>query len=165
MSFPISFAGQFFLCLALAFASNFAALGQSSARLSRGTGTNFTYKTYVIPLDGQQGTTNAPPLTTTLTYFGVSTLYHLNATNTGTQTYITNRLAFTNAVAAYGGKYGGTPLYFGQAYHFGAYGGDPVLTMPARTNAFLITWTDKTSGTFVGGVELTVPSPLAATEW
>ncbi len=153
--------------LALLFPTGFCAHAQVGGRISRGTGTNWTYKSFVIPLDGLVGTTNGPSLASffTLYGYGYSNLFHLDATNTHSQTNVSNRIPINNAVAAFGAKYGGTTLYTGQTYHFGAYGGDPVLSLPARTNAFLITWADRTTGNFISGVELTVPTPLVTNEW
>ena len=139
----------------------------SGGRFIRGTSpsTNLTYDSFVIPLDQEQGTTNAPALATTLSIFSVSTLYHYNYTNAGSQSFITNRIAYTNAIAAFGGKYGGSPLYLNQAYHFGAYAGSPAGSIQTRTNAFLITLVDRTTGAYVGGVVFTVPIPSVTNGW
>src|SRR6266446_5432554 len=91
---------QFFLLCVLWFAQSHAQAQSSQTTggwFLRGTGTNFTYYSMVIPLDGQQGVTNAPSLAgITYTQLGVTNLYHLNATNTGAQNNLTNRIAISN---------------------------------------------------------------------
>ena len=166
MKIRIAAAGRLLSCLALIALAGFSANAQVGGRISRGTGTNWTYKSFVIPLDGVQGTTNAPSLAPFYSLYGYSALYHLDATNTHSQTYITNRFAITNAVAAFGAKYGGTTLYCGQSYHFGAYGGDPDLVLQARTNSFLITCVNRATGAYTNGVVIpTVPTPAVTNEW
>ncbi|HWX22414.1 MAG TPA: DUF6531 domain-containing protein [Candidatus Binatia bacterium] len=133
----------------------------NSGRFTRGTGTNATYQSFIVPLDGEVGVPGGPaPI---MAAYGQPNLYHYDATNTQPQQYITNRIAISNAVAAFGSKYGGSPLYIGQAYHFGAYAGTWILQ--SRTNAFLITVTDRTSGAFVTNQSYTMPIHSVSGEW
>ncbi len=104
-----------------------------TGRYWRGTGKNPTYWSQVIPLDAETGTVysntngNCSSLYAGLTSWNSNTLYHYNATNTLSQTGITNRIPFNNPLVAFGERVGGTPLYFGQPYNFGVYAGDPLL--------------------------------------
>jgi hypothetical protein len=68
----------------------------------RGTGSNLSYKTLVIPLDGQQGVLGGPSLTNLYNniYAGTTNLYHYNATNTLSQNVLTNRIKITGMAAA-----------------------------------------------------------------
>jgi len=135
------------------------AVTAQTGRFSRGTGNDPTYHSFVIPLDAELGTTNTPLLTTTLAAMGgLSRLYHVDATNTGSSAFITNRIAFTNAVAAFGQKYAGSPLYLGQTYHFGVYAGNPDYIIQSRTNAFLITWVNKSTGAYSNAGVYTIRS-------
>jgi RHS repeat-associated protein len=163
MSSRISFRAWVSLCL-IPF-SILTTKAQSNGRFTRGTGTNETYHSFVIPLDGQKGVSNAPSLGTTVAVLMSShpNLYHFNATNTQNQIYITNRIQITNAIAAFGSKYGGTPLDFGQAYHFGAYAGASILQ--SRTNAFLVSITDRTTGAYLTNGAYTVPVPDVVSDW
>lgn len=101
-------------------------------RYLRGTGTNQSYMSVVIPLNFQKGVslplmdfqivgTNYFPWNST-----AGTLYHYNATNAASQTGTAGRLPFNQTVAAFGSRAGGSPLYFGQSYTFGIYSGQPV---------------------------------------
>ncbi len=97
-----------------------------TGRFTRGTGTNATYHSFVIPLDFERG------LECSLTggeganvypFNSASTFYHYNATNTASSTNIGLRLAFQNPLAMFGSAAGGSPLYYGQSYRFVAYAG------------------------------------------
>src|SRR5207247_5898785 len=138
-----------FLLIALLSVGRFTTEAQSSGRFTRGTGTNASLQSFVIPLDSEQGVTAAPSLATTLSGMAVPALYHLDATNTGSPDFSTNRLQITNAVAAFGAKYGGSPLYYGQNYRFGAYAGDTVWGPD-----LLVTIVNRTTGAFVSQTQL-----------
>jgi RHS repeat-associated protein len=137
----------------------------SSGRFIRGTGSNPNYQSFVVPLDFQKGITNAPSLKTTLDVLGISSIYHLNATNTRPSGYVTNRFLITNSIVAFGSKYGGSPLYYGQGYHFGAYAGDPNYYSDTSTDAFLITAVDRSTSEFAGATWWTVPTHNETNGW
>ena len=95
-------------------------------RFERGTGTDPTYHSFVIPLSDQRGVAHSAigGIATNLfpTNFW-STQYHYNATNSGPQTNGSLRLAFQNPLASFGSRVGGSPLFVGRRYQFGAYAG------------------------------------------
>jgi hypothetical protein len=100
----------------------------------RGSGSDPTYWSQVIPLEYETGTVysnlngNCSTLYSGLSSWSSQTLYHYNATNGLAQTNTANRIAFNNPIVAFGERTGGTPLYFGQPYSFGIYAGDPILS-------------------------------------
>src|SRR6267154_3528924 len=102
-----------------------------TGRFCRGTGTNTTYQSFVLPLDFQKGValdnlngnaTNLFPTTSTNYVFGI-TRYHYDATKPTSSTNNALRIPYNNPIVAFGGRVGGSPLYFNQDYHFGAYSG------------------------------------------
>jgi YD repeat-containing protein len=139
-------------------------------RWSRGTDTNSdaSYLSWVGSLDGEIGSTNAPSLMPTLTNdFGLTGMYHLNSTNTASQTNLANRIQFTNAIVSFGSKYAGNPLYYGQPYHFVCSAGaqmDPSRTW-FITNSIMITVHDKTTGNLTAVYQSTPPDPSNPTSW
>jgi RHS repeat-associated protein len=100
----------------------------------RGSGSDPTYWSQVIPLEYETGTVysnlngNCSTLYSGLSSWSSQTLYHYNATNGLAQTNTANRIAFNNPIVAFGERTGGTPLYFSQPYSFGIYAGDPILS-------------------------------------
>jgi hypothetical protein len=106
-----------------------------AGRYWRGSGSDPTYWSQVIPLDYETGTVysnidgNAASLYGIQAWYGIH-LYHYNATNSLTQNNITNRIAFDNPIVAFGESVGGTPLYFNQPYSFGVYAGTPTTPTP-----------------------------------
>jgi len=86
-------------------------------RYVRGAGTNLQASSIVVPLDGLKGTRRIDFQTNgwSSTY---ATRYHYNATNAGSQAYITNRIAFNTPIASFGGSWGQS-LYIGQSYALG----------------------------------------------
>lgn len=100
----------------------------------RGSGSDPTYWSQVIPLEYEMGTVysnlngNCSTLYSGLSSWSSQTLYHYNATNSSPQTNTANRIAFNNPIVAFGERVGGTPLYFSQPYSFGIYAGDLVLS-------------------------------------
>jgi hypothetical protein len=98
-------------------------------RYWRGSGSDPTYWSQVIPLDYEKGMVysnlngNAGTLYSGLSSWSSQTFYHYNATNTLTQTNAANRIAFNNPIVAFGERVGGTPLYISQPYSFGIYAG------------------------------------------
>jgi len=103
-------------------------------RYNRGSGTDPTYWSTVVPIDGETGPlyTNVSGNASTL-YPGLpggawssQTLYHYNVTNGLPQSNIANRIPFNNPIVAFGERTGGTPLYLSQTYTFGVYAGDLV---------------------------------------
>jgi len=133
-----------------------------AGRYWRGSGSDPTYWSQVIPLDYEGGTiySNLNGNASTL-YPGLSsgawssqTLYHYNATNSLPQTNTANRIAFNNPIAAFGERTGGTPLYFSQPYNFGIYAGDPLLT----TTQIVIQVYYRTNDQLAGSIKVVPPN-------
>ena len=103
-------------------------------RYWRGSGSDPTYWSIVVPLNYETGTVysnlngNCASLYSGLPSWSSQTNYHYNATNPLPQTSVTNRIPFNNPIVALGERVGGTPLYFGQPYSIGIYGGDPAMS-------------------------------------
>ena len=133
-----------------------------SGRYWRGSGSDPTYWSEVIPLDYEGGTVysnlngNASNL-----YPGLSsgawssqTLYHYNATNVLVQTNPVNRISFNNPLVAFGERTGGTPLYYSQPYGFGVYAGDALLA----TNPIVIQVYNRSNNQLAGSITVTPPN-------
>jgi RHS repeat-associated protein len=105
-----------------------------AGRYWRGSGSDPTYWSQVIPLDYETGTIysnmngNCSTLYSNLSSWSSQTLYHYNAAKSLPQTNIANRIVFNNPIVAFGERTGGTPLYISQPYNYGIYAGDPLLT-------------------------------------
>lgn len=131
-----------------------------SARFRRGHGVTVDFYSFVIPLDGQKGVKLNPAGGNVDILFKTNCwsklLGHYNRENPSIP------LSFKNPIAGFGSRVGGTPLYFGQDYNFGIYGGDPA---PKYTNAIVIEVYDKTMLTNVATVYLTVPTPSQTNDW
>lgn len=99
-------------------------------RYWRGSGTDPTYWSIVVPLDYESGVVysnvdgNCSTLYPNLTNWNGQLYYHYDATNTLPQTNIANRIPFNNPIVAFGERVGGSPLYLNQDYRFGIYAGD-----------------------------------------
>ncbi len=127
----------------------------------RGSGSDPTYWSQVIPLEYETGTMysnlngNCPDLYSGLLSWSSQTLYHYNATNTA------NRIAFNNPIVAFGERVGGTPLYFSQPYSFGIYAGDPILSnQPVVVQAYY-----RTNYQLAGTVSLYPPTVSNPNLW
>jgi RHS repeat-associated protein len=100
----------------------------------RGSGSDPTYWSQVIPLEFESGVVysnlngNCSTLYTGLSSWTSQALYHYNVTNPLPQSTIANRIAFNNPIVAFGERVGGTPLYNSQPYSFGIYAGDCILS-------------------------------------
>ena len=100
-------------------------------RYCRGSGSDPTFWSMVIPLESETGTLysnlngNCSTLYPGLSAWSSQTLYHINATNALPQTVPTNRIPFNNPIVAFGESEGGSPLYLNQPYSFGLYAGNP----------------------------------------
>jgi len=127
----------------------------------RGSGSDPTYWSQVIPLDYQNGTIysnlngNCSTLYPGLTSWTNQTFYHYNATNSLSQTNTANRIAFNNPIAAFGERTGGTPLYFSQPYNFGIYAGDPLLL---ASNQIVIQVYYRTNFHLAGSIKVVPPN-------
>ncbi|HEV2329320.1 MAG TPA: transglutaminase domain-containing protein, partial [Verrucomicrobiae bacterium] len=129
-------------------------------RYWRGSGTDPTYWSMVVPLNAQTGTVysnlngNCSSLYPGLTSWSGTTYYHYNASNSAPQNVPGNRIAFNNPIVAFGERVGGTPLYFGQTYQYGIYAGDSVLSnQPIVIQAFY-----RTNYQLAGTVNIYAPS-------
>ena len=135
-------------------------------RYWRGSGSDPTYWSIVVPLAGQTGTVydnisgNCSELYPGLSSWTNSLLYHYNATNALSQADATNRIAFNNPIVAFGERVGGTPLYLAQDYSFGVYTGDPLPALP-----IVITVVCRTNLAAVGAISLYPPNPSDADSW
>src|SRR6185295_10943324 len=98
-------------------------------RYWRGTGEDPTYWSQVVPLDYERGiqlsnvfgnATNLYPSNPDLAQL----FYHYDGTNY-IQTGPEGRIAFNNPIVGFGGRIGGSPLYYNQKYSFGISAGDP----------------------------------------
>ena len=104
-----------------------------AGRYWRGSGSDPTYWSLIVPLDYETGTVysnlngNCSALYPGQTSWLNGIFYHYNATNTLSQTNAANRIPFNNPIVAFGERVGGTPLYLYQPYSFGIYAGDPFL--------------------------------------
>lgn len=103
-----------------------------AGRYWRGSGSDPTYWSQVVPLDYETGTVYSNLNGNALSLYGLTnwtfgfTLYQYNATNSLSQTNYLNRIPFNNPIVAFGERVGGTPLYINQPYSFGVYDGTPI---------------------------------------
>ena len=132
-----------------------------AGRYWRGSGSDPTYWSQVIPMDYERGTVYSNIGNASILYPGLSsgawssqTLYHYNATNSLPQTNTANRIAFNNPIVAFGERTGGTPLYFSQPYNFGIYAGDPLLT----TTQIVIQAYYRTNDQLAGSIKVVPPN-------
>ena len=112
-----------------------------SKRFIRGTSSDPKYQSFVIPLDSQKGVQleplgdNSSKFTDSPWFMRVnkdkvgkyyydtpSPIYHLNPNSTGGYSYDSAHKV-ENPLVAFGASAGGTPLYTGQTYNIGIYGG------------------------------------------
>ena len=136
-------------------------------RYWRGSGTDPTYWSMVVPLDSQTGTVysnlngNCSTLYSGLTAWSSTNYYHYNASNSLPQNIPTNLIAFDNPIVAFGERVGGTPLYYGQTYQFGIYAGDPVPTgQPVVIQVYY-----RTNYQLAGTIDLYPPSTSNTSAW
>jgi RHS repeat-associated protein len=133
----------------------------------RGSGSDPTYWSQVIPLEYETGTVysnlngNCSTLYSGLSSWSSQTLYHYNATNSSPQTNTANRIAFNNPIVAFGERVGGTPLYYSQPYTFGIYAGDPILSnQPVVVQAYY-----RTNYQLAGTVSIYIPTVSNTNLW
>src|ERR1041385_1483123 len=137
-----------------------------SGRFTRGTGSNPTYQSFVIPLDLEKGVQldatngNADVLFPGNTWTNVD--YHYNATNAASSTNLSLRLRFTKPLAAFGNRVGGSPLYLNQDYHFAAQGGENGYTQFA---SFKIKAHSRTNFALLETTNVTIPREWQTNEW
>jgi YD repeat-containing protein len=137
-----------------------------SQRFFRGSDFDPTYWSFVIPVDLEKGVflREIGGITTNLFIPSpwTNTLFHYNATNTG------SRIAFQNPIAAFGSRVGGSPLYYGQSYRFGIYAGDPspaYTNANSYTNALRINVYQQGSMAFVATTTIPIPNPAWTNDW
>jgi len=138
-------------------------------RYDRGSGSDPTYWSTVVPIDSETGIVysnlngNASAL-----YPGLSggawssqTLYHYNVTNSLPQSNVANRIPFNNPIVAFGERTGGTPLYLSQTYTFGIYAGDLALSnQPVVIQAYF-----RTNLQLAGTVSIYPPTLASSNAW
>lgn len=136
-----------------------------TGRFYRGGGTNASYHSFVLPLDFQQGValdnlngngTNLFP------GLSLANRYHYDATKPGSSTNNALRIPFNNPMVAFGSRVGGSPLYFDQEYHFGAYAG---VTAPFSTDALYVDVFRQSDFTLVDSVVLEIPALSDTNAW
>ncbi len=134
-------------------------------RYWRGSGSDPTYWSLVVPLDAETGTPYDNLYGNASTLYGIgawgSTYYHYNATNSLAQTNNANRIAFNNPIVAFGERVGGTPLYLNKPYSFGVYAGDPgPLSAPIQIEVFY-----RTNFALAGYINLYPPNSSISGSW
>lgn len=136
-------------------------------RYWRGSGSDPTYWSTVVPLEYETGTLysningNCSTLYSGLTSWNSQTLYHYDATNSLAQTNTANRIPFNNPIVAFGERIGGSPLYNNQPYSFGIYAGDPILSnQPVVIQAFY-----RTNYQLAGSVSIYLPTLSNTNYW
>ena len=136
-------------------------------RYWRGTGSDPTYWSTVVPVDSETGMVysnlngNCSALYSNLNSWSSQTLYHYNATNPLPQTILTNRIPFNNPIVAFGERVGGTPLYFSQPYSFGVYAGDLALSnQPIVIQAYF-----RTNYQLAGSISIYPPTLSNSNAW
>lgn len=168
---------RLYLVLALLVSNQLAALpcfGQTNVvrtgLFARGTGTNTTHQSFVLPLDFQKGVvldnlngnaTNLFPSTGTNYVFG-PTRYHFDATRPASATNNALRITYNNPIVAFGARVGGSPLYFNEDYHFGAYAG---ATAPYSDTAMYIAVYSAADYHLVDSVPLLIPALEYTNAW
>ncbi len=138
-----------------------------TGRFVRGSGTNAEGHSFVVTLDFQKGRVcgdNGGASDTLLPYLPGSALrYHYNQAVSSSLTDLGTRIAFRNPIASFGTRVGGSPLYVGQRYRFGAYAGEFISTPQVVINC----WTRSgTNLTYVGPQYVDIPdSFFTPPEW
>ena len=134
-------------------------------RYWRGSGSDPTYWSQVVPLEGETGTVYDNLYGNAATLYGIgawgSTYYHYNATNSLSQSTNANRIAFNNPIVAFGERVGGTPLYLNQSYSFGVYAGDP---MPVSGPIQIMVYS-RTNFALAGYINLYPPNSASTNSW
>jgi RHS repeat-associated protein len=137
-------------------------------RYWRGSGSDPTYWSQVVPLESETGTVYNNLYGNAYTLYGIgawgSTYYHYNATNSLTQTNVANRIAFNNPIVAFGERVGGTPLYVNQSYSFGVYAGD-LMPLSSPIQIIVYSRTNSTVGPVAGYILLYPPNVSNAGSW
>ncbi|MBI1178452.1 hypothetical protein GC207_13540 [bacterium] len=135
-------------------------------RFYRGTGTNETYHSFVIPLDYQTGieldgiggnVTNLFPANTWTT-----TLYHYNATQPASSTNMALRIQYKNPMVAFGGRVGASPMYLDRDYRFGLYAGANDYT---NFPDIYVDIRNRSTGAYIGSLPLSIPVENQTAEW
>lgn len=136
-------------------------------RYWRGSGTDPTYWSIVVPLDYEHGIVysnmdgNCSTLYPGQANWNGQLYYHYDATNTLTQTNVANRIPFNNPIVAFGERIGGTPLYLNQNYRFGIYAGD---SSPLTTQIVVRVFY-RTNFAQAGAIYINPPSVENASAW
>ncbi|HYG21466.1 MAG TPA: DUF6531 domain-containing protein [Verrucomicrobiae bacterium] len=123
--FVFALAAAMFCASELSAQTNAARTG----RFYRGTGTDTSHQSFVLPLDFQKGVAldNVGGNSTNLfpgIFWGLMR-YHYDAENPASANDPSLRIPFDAPIVAFGGRVGGSPLYYDHDYHFGTYAGVP----------------------------------------
>lgn len=158
-------------CLTLAGIAGHAATNATGIRHWRGTGSDPHYHSFLIALDGQRGTTFTNVGGIATNYFPDlhtrSNRYHYNGTNHASSTNLSARIAFKNPIAAFGSRFGGTPLYVGEKYRWGMHGGGNTNVMDVEdSTTFDVPITVRSKTTWeVGFMDVYIPNPNQGSDW
>ncbi len=135
-------------------------------RFVRGTGLDPSYQSFVVPVDFQQGVPLNDSGGNASTLFPgnswTTNFIHYNAAAPGSP------IPFSNPIAAFGSRVGGSPLYFDQSYTFGLYAGEPkpsYTNANAYTNALRIKVYNRGDMSFVATTNLVIPNISNTNEW
>ncbi|HTV42882.1 MAG TPA: DUF6531 domain-containing protein [Candidatus Sulfotelmatobacter sp.] len=136
-------------------------------RYWRGTGSDPTYWSMVIPQDGETGTVYSNMYGNAASLYGIEawnseTYYHYDATNQLEQTNAANRIPFNNPIVAFGERVGGTPLYINQNYSFGIYAGN---SLPVEETPIEIVVYNRTNFSTAGFIALYPASSGNTASW
>jgi hypothetical protein len=136
-------------------------------RYWRGTGSDPTYWSMVIPQDGEAGTVYSNLNGNAYSLYGIGawsseTYYHYDATNQLEQTNAANRIPFNNPIVAFGERVGGSPLYINQNYSFGIYAGN---SLPVEETPIEIVVYNRTNFSTAGFIALYPASSGNTASW
>jgi YD repeat-containing protein len=137
-----------------------------AGRYWRGSGSDPTYWSQVVPLDYETGVSYDNLYGNAYTLYGInswdnSIIYHYNAASALSQTNVANRIPFNNPIVAFGERIGGSPLYISQPYSFGVYAGDPIsLQVPIVIQVY-----SRSNFTMAGSIYLYPPNFNITASW
>jgi len=134
-------------------------------RYWRGSGSDPTYWSQVVPVEGEKGTLYDNLNGDAAALYGItcwgSTYYHYNATNSLSQANNANRIAFNNPIVAFGERVGGTPLYLNQLYSLGVSAGDLVdVASPVQIVVY-----NRTNFSVAGYINVYPPNGSSQSSW
>jgi RHS repeat-associated protein len=135
-------------------------------RYFRGTGSDPTYQSFVVPVDYQRGVllTNTGGNLTTL-FPGnpwTTTWNHYNATNQSSETNLSARIPFNGPIVAFGSRVGGSSIYTGQGCTLGVYAGVNTYT---NLNQIQIKAYNRSNFAVAGTLNIHIPQEFETNAW